>query len=361
MVNPRLDCLYFNGYMPCNFHKKHGVHCKECKFYKKSGKNILIIKLQAAGEVIRNTPLLRKLNKVYPTARIFWLTKYPELVPIEHVYKVLDWDKDAVPFLLDQEFDILFNLDKDLEACSLANLICSKSKKGFTQNNGVIMPFDKDARHKWLTGVFDDLMKANKKNYIEEIFEVCGFKWSGEKYILPAYEIPDVEISKNRKIIGINTSVGKKWPIRKFSNKKLLSVIRKIQNKYQVVLLGGPDEHSLNMKIASMTKAAYFGVFPIKKFIGLVSLCDLVVTPVTMAMHIAIGLEKKIIILNSIFPRAEFYLYGLGDILEPDISCKYCYKSRFDSNCQESNLVCMDLISNKDLLSTIKNLLNNDR
>ena len=35
----------------------------------------------AIGDVIRTTPLLRKLRAVYPHAQVWWLTLTPEVVP----------------------------------------------------------------------------------------------------------------------------------------------------------------------------------------------------------------------------------------------------------------------------------------
>ena len=354
-IHPQIDCFYFDGYKPCLPHKQYGIHCDGCKFYKKLVKNILIVKLQAAGEVIRSTPILHRLKKLYPDARIYWVTKYPDLVPEDIVYKVFNWDLSAVLFLMEQKFDLLLNLDKDIEACSLANIVCAKIKKGFTQKNGVILPFDKDAERKWLTGIFDDLMKVNSQNYIEEIYAICGFKWNKEKYILPGYTLPDVKMLSNKKIIGINTGVGKKWVTRKLSEGRLITLIHKLEKKYKVVLLGGIEEDIVNKKISSATNAVYYGIFPLRSFIGLVSMCDLIITPVTLALHIAIGLEKKIILLNNIFPSNEFYLYGLGEILEPKVACKYCYKNDFDNKCSSYN--CMDKIADQDILNSINRLL----
>jgi len=349
------DCFHFNGYKPCKPHKEHGVHCEDCKYYQKLSKNILIIKLQAAGEVIRNSPLIHRLNKEYPNSRIYWLTKYPELVPTEHVYKVLPWDGNAILFLQDQHFDLVCCLDKDIEACSLANLINADVKKGFSQKNGVIEPFDEHSKHKWITGLFDDEMKNNTKNYVEELYEIFGFKWEGEKYILPKYIIPKINFTPKKKVIGISTGVGAKWPTRKFSESKLISLIDELKNNYEIILLGGPLEDELNKRVSEKTNVNYFGTFPLLEFMGLMSYCDLIITPVTLSLHIAIGLEKKIILLNNIFPTNEFHIYGLGKILEPDIPCKYCYKSKFDDDCHSE--FCMDVIDNQTIINEIENLL----
>mgnify|MGYP006278863037 CR=1 FL=1 len=351
----KTDCLYFNGYKPCKYHKQEGVHCEDCPHYRPFNKKILIIKLQAAGEVIRNTPLLHKLNELYPDSRIFWLTNYPELIPKQYTHKVMKWEMNSILSLLNIEFDLVLSLDKDLEACSLANMIKAKEKKGFSQKDGVIVPFDEDCRHKWKTGVYDDLMKFNTKHYVEELFEICGFKWQGEEYILPEYTKPNIEVPKDKPVIGLNTGAGAAWVTRRFSEQRWLSLIECLKQSYNIILLGGPDEDEMNKRLAELTGAHYYGTFPFKEFIGLVDECDLIITSVTLALHIAIGLKKKIILLNNIFPSNEFHLYGLGKILEPDLSCRQCYKSKFDENCHTEN--CLDLIENDTIKTTIEEIL----
>ena len=60
-------------------------------------------------------------------------------------------------------------------------------------------------------------------------------------------------------------------------------------------------------------------------------------------MHIPIALGKELILMNNIFNKDEFYLYGNGVVVEPDLSCLGCYKSRQDENCPVNP--CMDLIT----------------
>jgi heptosyltransferase-2 len=87
----------------------------------------------------------------------------------------------------------------------------------------------------------------------------------------------------------------------------------------------------------------------------LVSLTDIVVTQVTFTLHVAIGLKKKVVLMNNIFNKNEYYFYGLEHkILEPDVPCKMCYKSKFDENCYVEN--CMELIKVDEVFNAIKEL-----
>ena len=100
-----------------------------------------------------------------------------------------------------------------------------------------------------------------------------------------------------------------------------------------MVILGGLQEDSINKRIAQRSGAQYFGVYALQDFIGLVDQCDLVVTAVTMALHIALALKKKVLLFNNIFNAREFELFGLGEIMEPQKPCKGCFRSTCDEEC----------------------------
>jgi ADP-heptose:LPS heptosyltransferase len=347
------DCIHFGGYKPCRYNKQdETLHCHTCTNYQKVGEKILILKLGAAGEVLRNTPLLRRLKKEYPNSRVFWLTEYPELVPKNDIFRVYDFNQREVELIKDVEFDILYSLDKHEEIGALANRIKSKIKKGFSQKDGVIVPFDKDTEHKWVTGVFNDEMKKNKKHYIEEIFEICGFDFREEKYMLPDYTVPGVELDRTKKIVAVSTGASLAWRPRIYSKENYTNLTNKLfDGGYEVMLIGGPLEDKRNREISEKTGAKYFGVLPYSEVIGLLSLADVVVTPVTFALHAAVGLEKRVVLLNNVFNKNEFYLYNRGVILEPPVPCLMCYKNDFDEKCHTKN--CLDLIKPEKIVEEV--------
>ena len=191
---------------------------------------------------------------------------------------------------------------------------------------------------------------------MEEIFEICGFKYSGEKYILSTFDqySNSWNFDKSKKIIGLNTGCGGRWISRLWSDDKWIKLANfLLQKGYEVVFLGGAQEDVKNKIFAETTGAKYPGHFPLEKFINLVNQCDLVVTGVTMAMHITIGLNKKIVLFNNIFNKYEFELFGLGEIIEPDKECK-CF---YNPVCVNPEYKCMDYIQVDTVLATIEQLL----
>jgi heptosyltransferase-2 len=363
--NLKTDCQHFLGYIPCKPHKDYGVHCVEndgniCKYYSPIGKKILIIKLGAAGDVIRTTPLLYPLRKKYNLAHITWLTHFPDLVPSKNdnengVDLILNYDEKSISVIRNSEYDLIINLDKDAYACSLVKeKNNTKEIYGYTLVNNKPFPVNELAIPKYITGIFDDISKENTKSYLEELFEICGFVFNKEEYILPKFEkAEDINIDSSKKIVGLNTGCGGRWTSRLWPFDYWLELIELLKkNSYEVVLLGGPEEHEKNLSLQAKTGAKYFGVQPLKKFIGLMNEVDVVVSAVTMAMHIAIGLKKQLVLMNNIFNKNEFELYNRGVIVEPEKECK-CY---FRPTCSNDEYKCIDYIYPQKIFDAIKSL-----
>jgi len=333
------DCSYFKGDIPCLPHKKSGYHCDNCPEYKKISDKILIIKLGAIGDVIRTTPLLRRIRAEYPNAHISWLTYSPDILSGNWVNKILSVNLENVELIKNIEFDRLINLDKDPLAITLTDKIKATKKSGFTIDNyGHAKPIGTKAEErKWLTGLFDDLNRQNTKHYIEEIFDICGYEFNNEEYILEVKQSGQSwDIDKSKKIIGLNTGCGGRWVSRLWPVKYWIKLAKDLLSSgYEVILLGGQQEDERNKLIQKESEAKYFGYFPLKIFMDLLNQCDTIVTAVTMAMHLAVGLRKNLILFNNIFNKHEFYLYGRGEILEPDFDCDCYYTPECPNDCMQ--------------------------
>lgn len=331
------DCRFYRGDVPCKPHKTKDAHCGNCTDYDPTKGKILIIKLGAIGDVIRTTPLLRKLKEVYPRAIIHWLTHTPEVVPamVDRVFRFASGDLEIIKAT---SYDTLYSLDKDREACALANSVQAGEKKGFILKDGHCWPVDEPANRKWITGLFDDENRKNSKSYPQEIFEMCGFDFRGEEYILEVHSRKNWNLPKGKPLIGLNTGCGSRWKSRLWPETYWVQLAKLlIQNGYKVIFLGGESEHKKNQSLADESGGLYLGHFPLPVFMDLINQCDLIVTAVTMALHIALGLQKKVVMFNNIFNRNEFELYFRGTIVEPDRECKGC----FMNDCTQS---CMDRI-----------------
>jgi len=333
------DCLHFRGDIPCKPHKNHGVHCQDCTFYQRIEKSILIIKLGAIGDVIRTTPLIRKYKELYPNAKITWLTLSPDILPKNEIHEILPFNLQSITYLQQAEFDIAINLDKEKEACALLKQISSKEKHGFTLINNTPAPINSLAQHKFNTGVFDSASKANTLSYCEEIFEICGLTYDRQEYLLDnhsdkGFDWPD--INRSKKIVGLNTGCGGRWTTRLWPLEYFSELAKNLLDQgYEVILLGGEQENERNQEISFQSGAKYLGYFPLEQFINLIDQCDLIVTQVTMGMHLTLGLQKKIVLMNNIFNPNEFDLFDRGEIIQPNKECQcfYAGKCKIGQSC----------------------------
>jgi len=237
------NCRYFLGDRPCEPHKQYNVHCESCNYFQPIKERILIIKLGAAGDVIRTTPILHRLKKEYPSSSIAWLTDYPELLP-KQVDEKVKYSERSMGWITARTFDLCYNLDKDREAIAIMERLKCKQKYGFGMDEyGKACALNPKAEHKLLTGVFNDMSKQNTKSYPQEIFEICGYDYQGEKYIIDTISKRDFLIDRSNKIIGFNTGCGSRWPSRLWPMeywRELAEATSRAGLEY--IWLGGPEE-----------------------------------------------------------------------------------------------------------------------
>jgi heptosyltransferase-2 len=107
------------------------------------------------------------------------------------------------------------------------------------------------------------------------------------------------------------------------------------------------------LAIQAGSGATYLGNFPLQQFINLIDQCDLVVTQVTMGMHLTLGLGKKIVLMNNIFNPHEFDLFNKGAIVQPPKECKCFYRG----SCVDGTS-CMDTLYPSVVLQQVESVLN---
>jgi ADP-heptose:LPS heptosyltransferase len=301
-----------------------------------------------------------KYKSLYPNAHFTWITQSPAVLPSDEIHQIFKWDATSIYIIENAKYDIAINLDKEQEACSLLKNTNATEKFGYTWGEYAIEPATPAAEHKLMTGFFDSISLENKKSYLQEIFEICHFEFNQEPYLINKNEqLAEIwsdkwlRLSEGKKIVGLNTGCGPRWNTRLWTNEQWISLAKKLQKEgYYPVFLGGELEHEKNVKFSSETGAHYPGHFSLEEFIALTDGCDYIVTQVSMMMHIATALQKKMILMNTIFNKHEFELYNRGTIVEPKTGCE-CY---FGNSCKRGENSCMHDISHEEVFEAIQNL-----
>jgi heptosyltransferase-2 len=324
----KTDCWHYRGDRPCTPHTRAGKRC-QCDEYLPVRRRGVIVKLGAAGDVLRTTPLLRALRPAETGCKVLWVTHSPELMP-EEACEAVRPTAATLARLRSGPWDFCWNLDKDIEACALAAEVRAGEVKGFTLKHGVPAPVDEAAWHKFATGVDDPYSKANRLSYVEEIFQIVGLPFQREEYWLKA---PGASARKKAEAllpgtgwVGLNTGAGHRWPTRLWpegSWQQAAAGIRALGMK--PVLLGGPEELELNARLAQTTGCPWLGVQPLDVFFAMVERCSCIVTSVTQALHLAVASRVPLVLMNNIFNAHEFELYGRGEVLGPPNACDCFY------------------------------------
>jgi heptosyltransferase-2 len=351
------DCKYFVGDRPCIWHKQTGVLCA-CERYAKVEERLLIVKLDAMGDVLRSTALLPPLAEVHPQAAITWITR-KESVPLlqqnPFIAEVLELGPEALVHLQTRTFDRVINLDASKTSAALAAAARSSRKDGFVlDERGYVQPTNEAARG-WLeAGVFDDIKRQGSATYQDRMAAILGLSGRKHQYVLELSpdeiarartHLASIGLDLQRPVIGLNTGAGGRWPLKQWREDRYIDLISRVARRenVQFLLLGGPAEQERNerLKRASSVPLLDPGCDnSVRHFASLLSHCGVVVTGDTLAMHLALALRKRAVVLFGPTSAAEIELYGLGEKVVPDMTCLSCYKTACDFVPN-----CMDLIT----------------
>ncbi len=366
----RSDCRYFLGDRPCKYHKEEGVKCSDCKYYDPIKMRILIIKLGAMGDVLRTTPILEALKRRYKRSQITWVVDEGSkelLVNNPYLDGILPYGPEALSHLLVEEFDLVINLDSLPRSSCLASLAKGKKKLGFgLDKRGSVFPFNKEAEEWFRMGIDDDLKRKNRKTYQEIIFKIAGLRFKKEEPVINLRERETDFANKftkehnlgGKKIIGLVTGAGGRWELKKWTIEGYLRLIKKIDKEIKdtrILLFGEREEIRRNREIMERSKAPLNNTGhknTIREFLSLLNLCDLVITGDTLAMHAAVALKKKVVVLFGPTSSSEVELYGRGKKIVPDMDCLCCYKVTCDKHPN-----CMESISPEIVFQAVKDLL----
>lgn len=183
--------------------------------------NILIIKLNATGDVVRTTTLLHRL-----AGDITWVTAPNNVALLDGLrpnVRCVTWENRAQA--LDREYDLVISLEDETETAAFVKSSRHKQVFGAYLNGDSQVKYTDDAK-RWfdlsLISVHgrqraDELKFLNRASYQELIFDGLGFQFKGETYVLP--ELPATDMSGD---VAIAPVAGPVWPMKNWAYYKEL-------------------------------------------------------------------------------------------------------------------------------------------
>ncbi|MFA5797268.1 MAG: glycosyltransferase family 9 protein [Candidatus Woesearchaeota archaeon] len=333
--------------------------------------NILIIKTGALGDVLRTSVILEGLIEKYVHPKIYWLTSEAAKSLLENnpFIKKLFFSEQLEEDLFDISFDLVISLEEDKSILALLERIHAKKTFGVYLKEELVVytPDSAPWYHMSLVSSLgkstaDELKKSNRHSYPELLYTMLGLRWSFQRYriflnknSLQYARILESQIPQDSIVIGLVVGAGSRWPMKALPLETQIAFVRKIHSKYpavKIILLHGLSE--LELSHAVLRDCPYVinhDIHDLNEFIGIVNLCDCIITPDTLSMHIGIALTKYVVTYFTVTSAQEIEVYTGSKLVaqHPD----YCTYTKEDK--QHPNIT--DTITADQLFSETAKLL----
>lgn len=355
-------CKNFSGYKPCF----PDTRCYEkCVQPDSIGATILIVNLDAMGNVLVTTSILPAIKRKYPKSHISWITLKNAAPLLQHnpyLDRVYVWEPESWLILQQMRFDVVMNADKSQRSCAFTMSLTATRKLGFgLTGNGVIVPLNAEARENYVLGLDDHLkFKINQKTVPQILCETFKVKYRRDEYVL--FLSPEEEkyceeykaglgIREDAFVVGLNTGCSELYPNKKMTIDQHVVLINKLLSlpDIRVVLVGGPEDSQRNAEIARQVGAAVVNTPTtegVRRGLCYENICDMILTGDSFGMHAAIGLKKYVVVWFGVSCPAEIDLFGRGEKLIPrGLECSPCWKRSCPFNLECIQMIDLDAMA----------------
>lgn len=365
-----IDCKHFNGYKPCF----PGMDCTEsCQKRDPIGTRILIINLDAMGDVVMTTAQLAGIKRQWPVSQVFWMTRNNALRLLDGnplIDRAFAWDDVNRLILQQQHFDVVLNADKSLDASAFAASLDATEIRGFTiSQRGQIVPANPEADYNFRMGLDDHLkFRENKRTGQDILAESWKLPYQRDAYILELTEEEQAFCSIRRSewkldesiVVGFNTGCSELFPNKKMTVEQHVRLITTLagDKRLRFVLLGGPEDTVRNAEIVAGLASLGLGdrlvstptTEGLRRGICYENLADIVITGDSFGMHLAIALRKHVLVWFGLSCWEEIDLYDRGRKFLPEgLDCAPCWKR----SCPY-RLECIDIIDLDGMAAAVR-------
>jgi heptosyltransferase-2 len=308
---------------------------------------ILILKTAALGDVLRTTSILPGLARRHPGAPITWLTARSavDLVathPLVAEVAVAGGDGEAD--LRARRWQWVISLDDEQPLCALASSLSAARLSGAHLRPDGQRAYTADVAPWFDMGLLsvhgkaeaDRLKVVNQKSHARIYAEMLGIEMGKPALALPESARAGARaLARDVPLVGLNTGAGGRWVGKQLSVERTVelagAIARSLEGKVAFLVLGGQAEAERNRAIvAGLREHPARPAFtdagcdnPLLDFAARVELCTLLVTSDSLALHMAVALERRLVAFFAPTSAAEIELYGLGEKVL-STSADYC-------------------------------------
>lgn len=266
--------------------------------------SLLIIKLGAAGDVVRTTPLLRRLD-----GPVSWITAENNLALLQGIdleVRCVSWENRMRA--ADATYDLVINLEDDPETSRFLKELKFKQLFGAYVNDDDKVTYTSDS-HGWfdlsLISAYgreeaDRLKLLNRRTYQELIFDGLGLGFGGDTYCLPPSRPTGL-----RGDVAISSTAGSVWPMKQWAHYDEL--------KRELALAG------LKVNILQSRPTLLEHLADVQGHRCLVS-------GDSLPMHLALGSGLRCVSIFTCTSPWEIYDYGVQEKIVSPFLEKFFYK-----------------------------------
>lgn len=361
-------CKNFSGYKPC--FPDHDCWKDGCKEHNPIGTRILIINLDAMGDVLMTTAQLPSIKRKYPQSTIYWVTLKIAVGLLQsnpYIDRVMAYDFETLAILQSLKFDIVMNVDKSLRSGSLAMQVDAIERLGFGVNEyAKIIPLNPGADYNYQLGMDDHLkFKVNQRLGQDYLAETFNLSYQRDDYVFhfAQHELKfideyrkEINVTNNDEIVGFNTGCSNLYPNKKMTIGQHTALIEKFlsYNRFKIMLLGGPEDEERNNEISNHFPGKVINTPTrdgVRKGACYENIPHVIITGDSFGMHLAIALKKYVIAWFGLSCWTEIDLYDRGVKLFPEgLFCAPCWKK----SCPY-NLECVQMIDLEKIVAETVN------
>jgi len=270
--------------------------------------SVLIIKLGATGDVVRTTPLLRRLD-----GPVSWVTAENNLALLEGIdreVRCVSWENRKR--VANAAYDLVINLEDDRETSRFLKELKFNQLFGAYLNGDDKLTYTSDSRS-WfdlsLISTYgreeaDRLKLLNRRTYQELIFEGLGLGFNGEAYYLPPPRPTGLQGD-----VAISSSAGPVWPMKKWA----------YYDKLKIELESG------GLKVNTLQSRS-----TLLEHLADVQGHRCLVSGDSLPMHLALGSGLRCVSIFTCTSPWEICEYGLQEKIVSPFLKRFFYKRGYD-------------------------------
>ena len=272
--------------------------------------NVLIIKLGATGDVVRTTPLLKRLDG--PVSWVTAKSNLPLLEGIDRPVRCVSWEDRSR--ISDTAYDLVINLEDDLETSRFLKELKFKQLFGAHLQGDDKLAYTSDSQD-WfdlsLISAYgrqeaDRLKLINRRTYQELIFAGLGFAFAGEPYYLPPPQRTGLQGH-----VAISPTAGAVWPMKKWA--------------YY-------DELKSELESAALTVNVLQNRPTLLEHLADVQGHRCLVSGDSLPMHLALGSGARCVSIFTCTSPWEIHGYGLQEKIVSPLLERFFYKRDYDQS-----------------------------